>query len=96
MRKLLICTPLGTFSAFHYMFYIYLSGYNSKTIQDVKFKFSAFLSLVEATKYAKFQSARCTGLKVGIFRKSPINLFFFFFLNFGFRFSYNTRRYCLQ
>ena len=27
MRKLLICTPkLGTFSAFHYMFYIFLSG----------------------------------------------------------------------
>ena len=37
MKKLLICTPVGTFSVFHYMFYIFLSGCNSKTIQDIKF-----------------------------------------------------------
>ena len=72
MRKLLICIPLGTFSAFHYMVYIFLSGYNSRTIQDINFKFSAFHSLVEATTYVKFQSARCTGFKVGSFRISPI------------------------
>ena len=54
------------------MFYIFLSGYNSRTIQDIRFQFSAILSLVEATKYVKFQSARCTGFKVGIFRISPI------------------------
>ena len=29
------------------MFYIYFCGFNSKTIQDIKFKFSAFLSLVD-------------------------------------------------
>ena len=54
------------------MFYIFLSGYNSRTIQDIKFKFSAFLRLVEATKYVKFQNARCTGFKVGIFLILPI------------------------
>ena len=62
----------GTFSAFHYMFYIFMSGYNLRTIQDIKIKFSAFLSLVEAKKCVKFQSARCTGFKVAIFRKSHI------------------------
>ena len=72
MRKLLSCTPLGTFSAFHYMFYVFLSGFNSRTIQDIKFKFSAFLNFAEAIKCMKFQSARCTGLKVDIFRISPI------------------------
>ena len=46
------------------MFYIFLNGYNSRTIQDIKFKFSAFLSFTEATKRVKFQSARSTGLKV--------------------------------
>ena len=56
MRKLLICTPLGTF----------LSGY-IRTIQDTKFKFSAFLSFMEATKCVKFKSGRYTGFKVGIF-----------------------------
>ena len=54
------------------MFYIFLSGHNSRNIQDIKFKFSAVLNLVEATKNVKFQSARCTGIKVGIFRISPI------------------------
>ena len=50
MRKLLICTPLGTFSQFRYIFYIFLSDYNSGTIPDIKFKFSAFLSFVKTTK----------------------------------------------
>ena len=72
MRKLLICIPLGTLSAFHYIFYLFLSGYNAGTFQDIKFKFSASLSFVEATKCVKFQSARCTGVKVDIFRISPI------------------------
>ena len=35
-------------------------------------RFSAFLSLVEATKYVKFQSARCIDFKVGMFLISPI------------------------
>ena len=75
MRKLLIYTPLGTFSAFHYtgMFYIFLCGCNFRTIQDIKFKFSAFLSFMEATKCLKFQSARCTSFIVGIFWISPID-----------------------
>ena len=72
MRKLLICTPLGTLSTFHYIYYLFLSGYNSGTFQDIKFKFSASLSFVEATKCVKFQSVRCTGFKVDIFRISPI------------------------
>ena len=46
------------------MFYIFVSGYSSRTIQDVKFKFSAFLSLVEAKKYVKFQSARSQVLEL--------------------------------
>ena len=71
MRKLLICTPLGTLSAFHYIFYIFLSGYNSRTFQDIKFKFSAPLSFVEATKCVKFESARCTGFKDDTVRISP-------------------------
>ena len=54
------------------MFYICLSGYNSRTIQDIKFKFSAFLRLVEATKCVKFQSDKYTGFKIGIFRICPI------------------------
>ena len=72
MRKLLICTPLGSFSAFHYIIYTFLSDYNSRTNQDIKFKFSAFLSLVEAIKCVKFQSDRFTGLKVDIFLINPI------------------------
>ena len=54
------------------MFYIFLSGCNSRTIQDIKFKFSAVLSLVEATKCVKFQSDRYTGFKIFIFRICPI------------------------
>ena len=42
-----------------YKLYIF-SGYNSRINQDIKFKFSAFLSLVEAIKCVKFQSDRCT------------------------------------
>ena len=66
--------PLGTFSTFHYMFYISLSGYNSRTIQDIKFKFLVFLSFVEATTCVNLQSARCTGFKDGIFRIRPASL----------------------
>ena len=74
MRKLLICTPLGTFSAFQYIIYIFLIAYNSKTTYDIiKFKFSAFLSFVEVTKCVKLQSHRCTGVKVGVFRISPVS-----------------------
>ena len=29
MRKLFICIPIGTFSAFYYMFIVFLGGYNS-------------------------------------------------------------------
>ena len=75
MNKLLICTPVGTFSAFHYMLYIFLSDYNSRTVEDIKFKFSAFLSFVEATKCdycVKCQSPRCVGFKVGFFLKMSI------------------------
>ena len=72
MRKLLICIPLGTFSAFHYIFCIFLSAYNFKTIQSIKFKFSAFRSFVETTNCVKFQSAWCTVFKVDIFRISAI------------------------
>ena len=72
MGKLLVCTHLETFSAFHYMLYIFLSGYNSRTFQDIKFKFSGFLLFVEATNSVKFQKARYTGFKADIFRISSI------------------------
>ena len=48
------------------MVYILLSGHNSRTIQDIKFKFSVILSFVETTKCVKFQNAMCTGCKIGI------------------------------
>ena len=51
-----------------------MSGYNSRTIQDIVFKFSAFLSAMEATKCVKFQNARCKDFQVDIFRISPIVL----------------------
>ena len=70
MRKLLFVPPLGTFSASHYIIYIFLIPYNPETIQDIKIKFSAFLSFVEVTNCVKFQSPRCTGFKVGFFRIS--------------------------
>ena len=38
------------------MFFVYLSCDNSKTIRDIKFKFSAVLVRVKATIYLKFQS----------------------------------------
>ena len=44
---------IGKFFAFHYMFYSFLNGYYSRTIQDVNFNFSAILSLVEATNCVK-------------------------------------------
>ena len=34
---------LGTFSTFHYLFYIFLSGYNSGTIQDINLNSQQFL-----------------------------------------------------
>ena len=72
MRKLLICTPLGTFSTFCDMFIVFLGGYNSQTMQDIKLKISAFLSCVEGTRCVKFQIPRYNGFKVGIFRITPI------------------------
>ena len=54
------------------IFYIFLSGYNSRTIHDIKFKFSECLGFMEATICVKFQSAGCTGVKVDIFWISPI------------------------
>ena len=72
MRKLLFVPP--TFSAFHYMFHICLHDNNSKTIKDIKFKFSALHSFMEATKCMKFQSDRCKDFKVGILRISPISV----------------------
>ena len=72
MRKLFICTPLGTFAAFCYMLFVFLGGYNSLTTKDIKLKFSAFLSSVEVTKCVNFQIPRLMGFKVGIFRISPI------------------------
>ena len=53
-----------------YMLYMFLSGYNSRTIQDIEFKFSECLLFVEATNIVKFQRARYTGYKVDIFRIS--------------------------
>ena len=72
MRKFFICTPLGTSSAFCYMFFVFSGGYNSSTTEDFKLKFSAFLSCVEVTKCVKFQVPRFMGFTVGIFRISPI------------------------
>ena len=63
--------PTGTFPAFHYMFYIFLGGDNSRNTQDIKFKFSAFLTCVGATKCVKFQRSSCTGLKVSMFQIRP-------------------------
>ena len=55
------------------MFYIFLSGYNSRTIQDIKFKFSVVLSFVEPTTCEKFQSAiGAQVLKLTFFRINPI------------------------
>ena len=54
------------------MFYIFSCCYNSRTIQYIKFKFKALLSYTKATKYVKFQDVWCTGVRVGVFRISPI------------------------
>ena len=72
MRKLLICTPRYILSISIYS--IFLSDYIFGTIQDIKFKFSAVLSIVKATQCVKLQSAGSTGFKVGIFRISPITI----------------------
>ena len=72
MRKLFICTPLGTFLVFCYMLFVFLGGYKSKTTAGIKCKFSDFLSCVEITKCVNFQIPRIMGFKVGIFRISPI------------------------
>ena len=72
MRLLLICTHLGTILTFRCMFDIFSCCYNSRTIQYIKFKFEALLSYTKATKYVKFQDVWCTGVRVGVFRISPI------------------------
>ena len=66
--------PLGTFSAFCYMFIVFLVGYNSQTTLDIKLKFSAFLSCEGVNKCVKCQIPRYKGFKIGIFRISPIAL----------------------
>ena len=71
-KKIVHLYPKGTFSAFCYMFFVFLSGHNFYTTADIKLKFSAFLSCVETTKCVKFQINRLMGFKVGIFRISPI------------------------
>ena len=73
MRYLLICTHLGTILTFRYMFYIFSCCYNTRTIQYIKFKFEALLSYTKTTKCVKFQGVWCTGVRVGIFRISPIH-----------------------
>ena len=54
------------------MYFTFMSLYNSGTIYDIKFKFSAFLSFVEATKYVKFQCSGYAGFQADVFRISPI------------------------
>ena len=65
MAKLLLCTPTCRYilNISLYVLYIF-SGYNSRTIQDLEFKFSAFLSLVEATKYVNFKVQGAQVLKL--------------------------------
>ena len=65
-------TRLGTILIFRYMFYVFSCCYNSRTIQYIEFKFEALLSYTKATKNVKFQCVWCTGVRVGIFRISPI------------------------
>ena len=72
-EKIVHLYPLGTFSAFHYMLCIFLTGYNSRTIQDIEFSFSGFLLFVESTNSVQFQRARYSGFKVDSFRISLIN-----------------------
>ena len=54
------------------MFYIFSCCYNSRTIQYIKFKFEALLSYTKTIKCVKFQGVWCTGVRVGVFRISPI------------------------
>ena len=72
MRLLLICTHLGTILIFRYMFYLFSCCYNSRIIQYMNFKFQALLSYTKTTKCVKFQGVWCTGVRVGVFRISPI------------------------
>ena len=71
MRKLLICTTLGTFPAFIYIW----AAITPELLNISSFKFSAFLSCMGATKCVKFQRPRCTGLKVSIFEIRPVVFF---------------------
>ena len=72
MRKFPMCTPLCTFSAFHYMFYIFLSGYNSRTIKISSSGFEHFLVSWRQKKMYQIQSARSTYFKIDIFQTRPI------------------------
>ena len=56
------------------MFFVFLAGYNSKTTEDIKLKFSAFLSCVEVIESVHFQISRLMGFKVAFFLISPIDL----------------------
>ena len=60
--------PLGN------RFIVFSVGYNFYIIWDIKFKFSAILSLVKVTKCVKFQISMYKGVNVVIFRISPIDL----------------------
>ena len=71
-KKIVHLYPLGTFSAFYYIFFVFLGGYNSYSTEDIKLIFSAFLSCVKVIKCVKFQIPRLMGFKVCIFRISPI------------------------
>ena len=71
-EKIVHLYPLGTFSAFCYMFIVFSGDYNFETVQAIKLKFLAFLCCVGVTKCMKFQIPRYKGLKVCIFRISPI------------------------
>ena len=72
MGLLLICTHLGTILTFRYMFYLFSCCYNSRTIQYMNFKFEALLSYTKTTKCVKVQGVWCRGVRVGVFRISPI------------------------
>ena len=73
-EKIVHLYPLGTFSAFCYMFMVCLGSLTLKLLKISSRNFSAFLSRVEVTKCAKFQNPMYKGFKVGIFRISPIDL----------------------
>ena len=64
MRKLLICIPSRYIISISLYILCIFSGYNSGSIQDIKFKFSAFLSFVKATKCVKFKVLGAQVLKL--------------------------------